>query len=65
MTPTKPNVVPAGLYGRQQTMDALGISSSGLYKYTEQGKLPAQTRRANGRKVWRGQDIINLWNQIY
>lgn len=44
---------------------ALQISPTTLHRYTEQGLIKARVRKANGRRVWKGADLINLWRFIY
>ena len=64
MIATRPAVNPEGLYSRKEAAAALGINTSTLHRYTEKGVIKARTRRT-GERVWRGQDIIRLWNYIY
>jgi len=65
MTTEQPNVNPLGLYGRKETMSVLGIGSTTLYNWSDSGILPCHVRKSNGRKVWKGADIIKAWNLIY
>lgn len=65
MIATRPHVQPDGLYCRKDAAAALGINPSTLHRYTEQGVIKAGTRKGTGRRVWRGADIIKLWNIIY
>lgn len=61
MTAVKPEINPDGLYQAKQTAELLHIHRSTLYRYAEQGILPAHGIRRNGRQVWKGRDIIRAW----
>lgn len=61
MTPERPSVTPDGRYTVTQTCAALGIHRGTLQRYTERGHIRPHYRRADGRKVYLGRDIIRLW----
>ena len=65
MTSTKPQVAMDGLYESKQTCEALGISRSCLAKYARSGMIAFSTRRLNGRRVFKGADVIKLWHYVY
>lgn len=62
---TRPQVSPEGMYSRKEAAAALGINPSTLHRYTEQGIIKAATRRATGKRVWKGADILKLWYLIF
>jgi DNA-binding transcriptional MerR regulator len=61
ITPTRPSVPLDGRYTVMQTWAALGIHRGTLQRYTERGIIRPVYRRADGRKVYMGRDIIRLW----
>lgn len=64
MISTRPSVTLDGLYCRKDAAAALGIAPSTLHRYTKQGIIKASTRRT-GARVWKGSEIVKLWNIIY
>lgn len=65
MITTEPRVNPDGLYESRQACAALAIAASTLNKYTALGYCKASTRRCNGRRIWKGSELIRLWRFIY
>lgn len=69
MTPTMPNVDPKGLYGVTAAAKALGVNASTITrasKSTDKCRaLPFKIRKSSGRKVFKGQDLINYWLLTY
>lgn len=65
MTATRPLVEPDGYYQLKEASLALAINPSTLHRYTQQGLCKASVRRANGRRIWKGSELLKLWNYIY
>lgn len=69
MTTTEPKVNPSGLYGLTEAARALGIDNSTLTRAAnakdKKRSIPYSIRRSTGRRVFKGQDIINYWRQTY
>lgn len=65
MTTTRPNVKPEALYQLGEAATLLGIGQSTLHRYTERGLCKASIRRSNGRRVWKGAELLKLWNIVY
>lgn len=69
MTPIEPKVNPDGLYGLTATARALGVDNSTVTRAAnatdKRRSLPYTIRRSTGRRVFRGQDIINYWRITY
>lgn len=69
MTSTEPRVNPAGLYELKEAAEALGVAPSTLTRAansTDRDRSIAyRVRRANGHRVFRGQDIINYWRLTF
>ena len=61
INPERPSVTLDGRYTVMQTCAVLGIHRGTLARYTERGAIKAHYRRADGRKVYEGRDIIRLW----
>lgn len=64
MTNTQPNVHPDDLYSRSEAARALGVSPKTLDNYTRDGRIPYRTRKCNGRRCWRGSDLIRCWREV-
>jgi len=69
MTATEPKVNPSGLYELAEAAAALGIDKSTLTRAanrTDRDRSIRYTiRRSNGRRVFKGQDIINYWRLTF
>lgn len=65
MTTIEPNVSPTALYEAKATCEALGITPSTLSRYYRSGYIKADVRRVNGRRVYKGSEIIKLWRIVY
>jgi len=65
MTTTQPEISPSGLYGAKEAAEALKIDRSTLHRYTKAGICKATTRRASGRRVWKGSELLRLWYYCY
>lgn len=61
ITATKPNVALDGRYTVMQTCRALGIHRNTLARYTESHMIKCSYRRCDGKKVYLGANIIQLW----
>lgn len=65
MIVTKPEVEPNGLYGVSQAARALQVNRHTILRYAEAGLITLHTRKANGRRVVSGKDIIKCWRDVY
>lgn len=68
MTSTEPVCERTGLYTLSEAAAILGVNKSTVTKAsnrTDAGRLPYKVRKANGRRVWLGQDLINWWRLCY
>ena len=61
MTSTRPNVQPDELYQAKQAAQLLDIAPSTLYRYTNAGLLRCSTRKCNGRRIWKGSELLRIW----
>ncbi len=52
-----------GLYSIGQTADVLGLHRNTVRKYVQLGLLPKHVRKATGRTVIQGSDIILFFNR--
>lgn len=62
MTNTRPNVNPAARYSVTEACAILGIHRNTLNRYLARGIIVYRIRKATGRKVIAGAEIIRLWN---
>ena len=69
MISTEPKVNPNGLYQLSEAAKALGVDPSTLSRAAQRAEGPRgiafRVRKSNGRRVFRGQDIINYWRLTY
>lgn len=61
MAPAPPDIKSDNRYSVNETCDLLGISKSKLYRDSNAGKIKYGVRRHNGRRFYRGIDIISYW----
>lgn len=59
MTIKRPVLDPNALYGASQVAAILKVSRGTVYRY-----LKGHIRKANGRKVFTGQEIMDLWDDF-
>lgn len=60
MVAVLPKIDPNGLFSPKQTMSILDIGKTSLYKYDKDGLLQHEIRPENGRRVYRGKNIIKF-----
>lgn len=65
MSTTEPKVDPRGLYGMVETARVLGINNSTLTRACHKGSIAYAVRQSTGKRVFKGQDIINYWRLTY
>ena len=62
MVNVRPNIDPAARYSVTEACAILGIHRNTLNRYFERGVIGYKIRKATGRKVIAGAQIIKLWN---
>lgn len=65
MIATKPEVQLDGLYSASQAARALGISTKSVCRYRNQGILRGKIRRASGRWVCTGAEVLKVWREVF
>lgn len=60
----KPNVNPNNLYEIPSACKALGVDRRTLRRYTQAGVLPCHIRRADGRIVYFGSDLLACYYAV-
>jgi hypothetical protein len=69
MRATRPDVDLEGLYSLKETAEALGVDRSTVTRAANNldaaRSLPYRIRRSTGKRIFRGQDIINYWLRVY
>ena len=58
------DVDPKALYSPKQAWTLLGISKATLYRYDSQGLIKHDIRVANGRRVYKGYELIHLHGAV-
>lgn len=53
---------PGGQYGAKAACECLGISDRTLRRWVAAGYIKRRVRKVNGKAVFRGDDLIALWN---
>lgn len=65
MTNDISRINPNALYELRHAADLLGVSKQSLSAYTRDQKIRASIRRSNGRRCWKGSELIRFWKTIY
>lgn len=65
MVKTQPTVDFDGKYQITDTANALGVHVSTVDRWTRSGIMTCTVRRANGRRVWSGKEIVRVWRAMY
>lgn len=69
MVSTEPKVNINGLYGVKETARLLGVNPSTISRAARSSDpdkaLKYHIRKQTGKRVYKGQDIINYWRRIY
>jgi len=60
-----PNINPLGRYELRDAAKALQVNKSTINRWTNAGLLCCQLRKANGRRVWAGSELIRFWKANY
>lgn len=66
---------PAGIYTGAQAIEATGIPKRTFYHYVKIGKIPSHYRFLDGKRVYKGKDLIEaltktmplvpqVWNEV-
>ena len=58
------DVDPRALYSPKEAWTLLGISKAALYRYDSLGLIEHDIRLANGRRVYRGYELIRFHGAI-
>lgn len=61
----KPQVIPDGLYNQSQAADLLGVDRHTVARYEDNGLIIFKSRKAGGRKVTTGEQILKCWGEVY
>lgn len=64
MTPTRPNIAPAGSYTVTQAAALLAINRRTLRRYESAGYVVAHLNKM-GRRKYSGRELIRLWEINY
>lgn len=65
MIKTEPDVNPQGKYELRHASQIMKVSKSTILRWTSQGLMRCSVRRANGRKVWSGAELIRAWRTVF
>lgn len=61
MVSVAPEVQLTGKYSSAETAKLLGVHRNSIINYTRAGLLKYGIRKSNGRKFFRGVDILYFW----
>lgn len=53
-------IFPSRQYCRKEAAELIGVHCTTLDNYTKQGLIVAHISRRNGRRWWKGSDLIRL-----
>ena len=62
---TRPKVEPDGLYSINKAAKALHIDRHTMSRYAAKGMIAFRRRKADGRPVTTGKEIIRCWESMY
>lgn len=65
MTTTQPEVSLEGLYSQSQVAKALGVDRHTVKRYELAGQIKFKVRKAGGRPVTTGAQIVKCWRGTY
>lgn len=65
MTRERPAVRADGLYTQADAARLLGVDRHTVARYARDGHLRFRVRRCDGRKVFKGAEIIRCWQSMY
>lgn len=54
------DINPTRRYCRKEAAILIGKSTDTLDRYTKEGKITAHTSSVNGRRYWKGADLIRM-----
>ena len=61
----RPEVIQDGLYNQKQAAEFLGVDRHTVARYEADGQIVFKSRKAGGRKVTTGAEILRCWDGTY
>lgn len=61
----RPEVIQDGRYNQKQAAELLGVDRHTVSRYEKDGIIVFQARKAGGRKVTTGAEILRCWDSVY
>lgn len=61
----RPEVILDGLYNQKQAAELLGVDRHTVATYEAAGQITFKPRKAGGRKVTTGAEILRCWGSVY
>lgn len=61
----RPEVIQDGLYNQKQAAELLGVDRHTVARYEADGQIVFKPRKAGGRKVTTGAEILRCWDGTY
>lgn len=61
----RPEVIQDGLYNQKQAAELLGVDRHTVARYEADGQIVFKSRKAGGRKVTTGAEILSCWDGTY
>ena len=61
----RPEVIQDGLYNQKQAAELLGVDRHTVARYEADGQIVFKSRKAGGRKVTTGAEILRCWDEVY
>ena len=61
----RPEVIQDGLYNQKQAAELLGVDRHTGARYEADGQIVFKSRKAGGRKVTTGAEILRCWDGTY
>ena len=61
----RPEVILDGLYNQKQAAVLLDVDRHTVARYEADGLIVFKSRKAGGRKVTTGKEILRCWGEVY
>lgn len=65
MTPVQPNVQRGGFYSLAESARRMQCDTRTLYKYAQRFGIAPTTNKVTHRPVFKGDQLIRIWNAAY
>ena len=65
MVNNEPQIDSAAIFELRDAARIIGVNPSTITRWTVRGLLTCRIRKVNGRRVWRGSELLRVWRMLY